>query len=247
MKKIINLLIIILTLTVVQFSFADDLEVVEKGYSEKNEDLNYIVDAKYPALSGMSNEEVQYKINTTVSTYIMKNVDEFKKEMVGWDSIRPAGLDFSSSFEYTYNVENLSDNIYSLRFNNLSYYVGAAHPNTFISAMNFCLESGDIITFKMLFRPDSDYLQYISDYCIFDLKRQGREGDYGFEDEWLQKGAGPEKKNFEVFNITKKGLLITFNSYQVGPYAIGQQTVVIPYKEILNIVNLEGVLKPFLN
>lgn len=247
MKKIINLLVIILTLTIIKSSLADDIEVVEKEFTEKNENLSYTIDAKYPALKGMSDGEVQEKINTVVSTYIMKNVDEFKKEMVDWDTIRPADLDFTSSFEYTYNVENLTNNIYSLSFNNFSYYAGAAHPNTYISTMNFNLETGDVITFEMLFRPDSDYLQHISDYCIFDLKRHGREVDYGFDEEWLQRGAGPEIKNFEVFNITKTGLLITFNNYQVGPYAIGQQTVLIPYKEILNIVNLEGVLKPFLN
>jgi len=247
MKKIINLLVIILAFTIIKSSIADDIVVVEKEYTEENENLSYTIDAKYPALKGMNDEEVQGKINTVVSTYILKNVNEFKKEMVDWDTIRPADLDFTSSLEYLYNVENLSNNIYSLYFIHFSYYAGAAHPNTFISSMNFNMTTGDVISFEMLFRSDSDYLQYISDYCIFDLKRQGREGDYGFDDEWLQKGTGPESKNFKVFNIIKKGLLITFNSYQVGPYAIGQQKVLIPYKEILNIINLEGVLKPFLN
>ena len=112
--------------------------------------------------------------------------------------------------------------------------------------MTFKLVNGEYIYVSELFRSEAYYVKYITDFCVFDLKRRGRETDIEFDDDWLQTGAGPVDDNFKNFNITDKGLTITFNSYQVGPYVIGQQEVLIPYEKITNIINLDGVLKPFL-
>jgi hypothetical protein len=59
------------------------------------------------------------------------------------------------------------------------------------------------------------------------------------------RGAGPLEKNFSVFNITKDGLLITFTTYQVASYADGPQEVFIPYRELKDYLNPEGILKGF--
>ena len=69
--------------------------------------------------------------------------------------------------------------------------------------MNFNLTNGEYINFSELFRSVSDYLQYISDFCIFDLKRYGRENEIEFDDEWLNTGAGPIEENFMYSQFVK--------------------------------------------
>jgi hypothetical protein len=56
--------------------------------------------------------------------------------------------------------------------------------------------------------------------------------------EYLNQGTTPEEANFENFTITGDALVLIFPPYQVGPYALGTQTVSIP------LVELKDVLKP---
>ena len=245
MERQIKLLVLVFSLLITRFLFADDIKVENKEFNEKNDELRYEIKVNYPQLKGMSNEDAQVKINSYIEYFITQSIKDSKNEMKDWQI--PDELDFNSSFEFNYGVDNLNNDVFSIRIENFSYYAGAAHPSTYISSMNFNLTNGEYINFSELFRSDSDYLQYISDFCIFDLKRSGRENEIEFDDEWLNTGAGPIEENFKSYNITEKGLIITFNDYQVGPYVIGQQEVLIPYEKITNIVNLDGLLKPFLN
>jgi hypothetical protein len=65
------------------------------------------------------------------------------------------------------------------------------------------------------------------------------------DDEGIEGGAGPEENNYNLWNITEKGLLITFGVYQVGPFAAGQQEVMIPYASLKGILRPDGPTAPF--
>ena len=62
------------------------------------------------------------------------------------------------------------------------------------------------------------------------------------DDEWITKGAGADKDNFSNWNLTKKGLLITFEPYQVAAYAAGSQTVIIPYDKLKSVLKKDGIV-----
>ena len=62
------------------------------------------------------------------------------------------------------------------------------------------------------------------------------------EDKSITEGAGPTSKNYESWTITKKGLGINFDSYQVAPYVAGPQFVMVPYSAIKEHVNPDGPL-----
>ncbi len=66
------------------------------------------------------------------------------------------------------------------------------------------------------------------------------------DDQSIASGAGPAAKNFQSWTITKKGLGITFDSYQVGPYVAGPQYVLIPYPVLKEIVDTNGALGPLM-
>jgi hypothetical protein len=93
-----------------------------------------------------------------------------------------------------------------------------------------------------LFKPGAKYLQTISSYSIKDLKSQSKAqgADSMLTDQTIADGAGPDLKNFKSWTITKKGLAISFDSYQVAPYVAGPQRVVIPYSALKDIIKPDG-------
>jgi hypothetical protein len=59
-------------------------------------------------------------------------------------------------------------------------------------------------------------------------------------------GALPKPENYARWSITKKGLLFTFDPYQVGPYAAGAQYVIVPYTALKSIARPDGALEKFI-
>lgn len=148
-----------------------------------------------------------------------------------------------SSLNVGYTVILAQDDLISIKFDVGSYYQGAAHPNSYSDVINFDLKNGKQLKLSDLFKPGSKYLQAVADYAIADLKKQGK--DKGLTDEEIQNGAAPQAKNYQSWNITRKGLNVTFDSYQVGPYAAGPQFVMVPYANLKEVINPDGPIAQF--
>jgi hypothetical protein len=124
--------------------------------------------------------------------------------------------------------------VISVLFENNSYF-GGVHPNTSHATLNFDLAAGNKLELRDLFLPDSDYLTYISNYSILELLKIK---DELFDD--FQNDAGPDEKNFQDWAITRYGILILFEEYQVAPYMSGPKFVLIPYDYLKPIINPQG-------
>jgi hypothetical protein len=64
-------------------------------------------------------------------------------------------------------------------------------------------------------------LNVISAYCVKDLQDQSKKNDMLMEDQ-IKEGAAPRADNYGAWTITRKGLWITFDPYQVAAYAAGR-------------------------
>ncbi|MDQ5844493.1 MAG: RsiV family protein, partial [Acidobacteriota bacterium] len=118
--------------------------------------------------------------------------------------------------------------------------------NSYSEVVNFDLKTGKPLKLADLFNPGSKFLQAISTYSIQDLKKQSTEKlDSLLDDDWIQRGAGPKADNYKSWSITRKGLGIYFDSYQVGPYAAGPQRVVVPYSALKDIIKPDGPIAQF--
>jgi hypothetical protein len=106
--------------------------------------------------------------------------------------------------------------------------------------VTYDLEAGKDIQLAQLFMPGSDYLERTANYCITQLSAR----NIGFES--FSNGALPLQANYGNWNITAEGLMITFNEYQVAPYAAGAQEVVVPYAELQSVIDPHGPLAGFL-
>jgi hypothetical protein len=152
-----------------------------------------------------------------------------------------------SDFGVGYSIGIARDDLISVEFDIGGYYAGAAHPNSYTEVLNFDLKNGKALRLADLFKPGAKYLQVVSTYSINDLKAQAKSKgpDSMLSDDTIRSGAGPDPKNFKSWTITRKGLSLTFDAYQVAPYAAGPQNVLIPYSALKDIIRSDGPLAGF--
>jgi hypothetical protein len=138
-----------------------------------------------------------------------------------WQQMDTATSTLCESFE----VSCFAVGLVSIRYSAFHYGAGAAHPNHYTQVANYqrtpliSLDLGDI------FMPDRGFLSELSAYCIRQLAQEKGTAE---PSEWIVTGAGPELKNFRNFNLTRDGLVVTFDEYQVGCYAEGAHHVFVP-------------------
>ena len=146
--------------------------------------------------------------------------------------------------DVTYDVEYADDDLISVSFL-ADTYAGGVHPNHNFFTLTYDLRQGRELRLSDLFRPGAKYLEAVAAYATRDLqsrKEPGGDENLGLAQDVFADGAKPTAENYARWNITRKGLMFTFDPYQVGPYAAGPQTVIIPYAELKEIAKPGGPL-----
>jgi len=221
-------------------TLSGDAEIVAKSIKDSDKKLNYEIDVQYPQVTGGANPNFE-KFNQLVRALVTKKVAEFKKDVQPKEGDEPPPQgSMGSDIGIGYEVALARDDLISVEFDVGSYYQGAAHPNTYTETVNYDLKNGKPLNLSDLFKPGSKYLQTLAQYCMADLKKQSKAKDNMLSDEEIQSGAGPSGKNYRSWKVTRKGLGINFDAYQVGPYAAGPQYVLVPYANLKDLINAEG-------
>ncbi len=199
-------------------------------WAEQGQPFGYTISAETPLLVGSSDPRVE-AFNAAMKAIVDNAVAAFKQNV----SNIPLNPDSTAStFQQRFNLLSPRGDIYSLKFDIQTFYTGAAHPGDASQTATFDLATGRMLTLADLFAPNADYLTPISKYCIAQLGMR----DIGFQG--FELGATATLQNYRNWNITAGGLMITFDEYQVAPYAAGPQTVLIPYKELAQILRPDG-------
>ncbi len=205
-------------------------------FEESGEAPDYTITAHTPLLLGPDDSRLA-AFNQQMAALVQEEIDAFKQGL----SMLPAEpIGMGSYLEINFEQVSPPGNLLSLKFYINFYSDGAAHPGAYSHTATFDLEAGSFLTLDRLFLPGADYLAVIADYCLAQL-RAGSLGEVLFEE-----GAQPRLENYANWNITAEGLLITFDAYQVGPYAAGPQLVIVPYAELQSIVDPQGPLAGYL-
>ena len=227
-------------------TFTGDVDLVSKQIKENNKKLNYEISVQYPQLNGGSNPNLE-KLNQAARAAVTRKVAGFKKDVApeegeNTEETRPADS-MGSDLTIAYSVALAQDDLVSVEFSVSSYYQGAAHPNSYADVLNFDLKNGKVLKLSDLFKPGTKYLQTIANYCIADLKKQA--SDKGLTPEEIDKGAAAKADNYLGWTITKRGIGISFDPYQVGPYAAGPQSVIVPYSDLKDLINPDSPVAQF--
>jgi len=230
------------------------VELSAKQLKESNKKLNYKIAAAYPQITGLPDNRFD-KFNQEAKNLVTKRISDFKKEMADAEKDEATTPDASpqdkssfpvNSLDIGYSIALARDDLISIEFDVGSYASGAAHGNSNSEVLNYDVKAGKVLKLADLFNPAAKYLQSISAYCIKDLKRQAKSKDSMLDDETIQNGAGPNAQNYDGWTITKKGLVISFDPYQVAAYAAGKQRVVVPYSALKELIKADGPLGPLM-
>jgi hypothetical protein len=225
----------------IEFSAA--VRVNPKVIKEANKEKRYTVDAEYPQIEGDARFD---SFNKEARSLITKNVAAFKTAETA-EGTEPADETPAEIQDSTlgigYEIRYAKDDLISVEFTEGAYSRGAAHPNTTTTVLNYDVKNGKKLALVDLFNPKSNYLSVISTYCIKDLRDQSkRDKESMLDEEMMKSGASPRADNYRAWSITRKGLWITFDPYQVAAYAAGPQFVLVPYPVLKDIIKPDGPL-----
>jgi len=195
---------------------------------------SYTIDIQVPALQG-SDDPRATNFNNEMALLVQQEIGVFKDNV---RELAPVPMSNGSRLTGKYTLFSAPGNILSLKFEFIRYIAGSAHPGTHSRTVTYDLEAGSDVRLNQLFQNGSTYLQVISDYCVAQLTPR--------IPGLFNNGLDPTTNNYQSWNITPNGLLITFDEYQVAPYAFGPQQVVIPYTELKAIIDPQGPLASYL-
>lgn len=226
-------------------NLSGDVDVIARSVKENNKKLMYEIDAQYPQFTGGNNPNLE-KFNQLARVVVVKIVSGFKKDLAPeeGDEPRPENS-MGSDLGIGYTINLAQDDLVSVQFDVGSYYQGAAHPNSYTETLNYDLKNGKQLKLADLFKPGSKYLQTLSTLCVADLKKQWKEKNAEVIEDMLKDGSAPTAKNYESWTITKRGIGINFDPYQVAPYAAGPQFVMVPYSALKELIKPDGPLAAF--
>jgi len=227
-------------------AFTAAVRVTPKVIKEANKAKHYPVDAMYPQIEGDARFD---SFNREVRNLITKDVAAFKTSETSAET--DAGTETpaetgDSTLDIGYEIRCATDDLISIEFTEGSYERGAAHGNSNTTVVNYDVKNGKKLALADLFNPKSNFLSVLSAYCVKDLRdRAKKDKDAMIDEEMMKAGAAPRADNYRACAITKKGLWITFDPYQVAPFAAGPQHVLVPYSALKDILKPDGPVAAF--
>jgi hypothetical protein len=224
-------------------AFTAAVRVTPKVIKEANKEKHYTIDAEYPQIEGDARFD---GFNREARSLVTKDVAAFKAGQTPDEG--NAGTDVpaesqDSSLNMGYEIRLATDGLISIEFTEATYEAGAAHGNSATTVLNYDVKNGKKLALADLFNPKANYLSVISTYCISNLRdRAKRDQDAMIDEDMMKTGAAPQASNYQACAITKKGLWVTFDPYQVAAYAAGPQHVLVPYSALKDIIKQDGPL-----
>jgi Protein of unknown function (DUF3298). len=191
---------------------------------------SYTIDAQVPVLQGSDDQRVT-KFNHEMTLLIQQEISVFKDNV---RELAPVPISNGSTFNGRYTLLSGPGNTISLKFDIVVSIAGTANRRTHSRTVTYDLEAGSDVSLAKLFRPGSTYLQVISNYCLAQLKPK--------IPNLVTSGVEATPSNYQNWNITPNGLLITFDENLVAATA---QQVVIPYADLKEVIDPKGPLASF--
>lgn len=227
MKRIFLIIIVILIIyTTTNISKKNSFKVNSNNNLTKMNVINettktkiniYIPYTEYPKLNRQIKEITDYYLS------------EFQKEITNTS----LPIDIYNTIYILYDEYYYQEYISIILY--IETFTGGAHPNHTIKSIIYNKKTNNFITIDTLYEQNPNILNELSTISREILKKNPQYNDKQNK-ETLYNGTSPNKENFSNLAITKLGLKIYFNYYQIAPYYYGSSEITIPYNQLnLNI------------
>ena len=210
--------------------FTDTLDIRSYNYSNSTQDSSVWISIDYPQIVNTENNVIITKINSYLKDEFMQSVSWYEElaSDTTMSDYTPADVQytFDTGFQVMYN----STGFISIILNHFQY-TGGAHGNYFASGYNIRLRDGENLTLKNMITEGSlDILSYECEQAIMENYKANSLIEAGlFEDELML-------TDDQDYYIIPGALVIQFDPYEVGPYAMGEIIAEIPFEKISDIL-----------
>ncbi len=215
------------------------LATKKQRIQQDNPGLSYVIDAQYPSIINLGDEQTQNELNQEIQDYISSKTIDFQNKAEKMGIIKNK----KSNLSIDYSVLLLNKALLSLRFSVFEDWANVDYLNNYTLTFNYDMANKNVINIDNIFMPGSDYLKVLSDKTRTELmdSMPGAHGVSGLESnqigDWIKERTAPSANNFEVFTFDDKDLIFYFDPNKTDFYTLGTQTVMVPYKSINNYLD----------
>lgn len=228
MKKFVSMfLMLVILLSSAKYSFAEDSFSVQHTVIKANEGI-LSINIAVPYFEGFKNsDEINRQIRNIVADFIgeiravSKSLEEYKNELI---ESGEEPFDWETTLLINYDYSRNGD-ILSVKLDVYSY-LGGAHGMSYIYPITMNTKTGEIYTFKDLFKENTNSDENITNRILKEIEKNP---DMYFED---YKETIIDKDGQYNYYIDGDKLVIYFDLYDIAPYAAGMPTFTIDAGEI---------------
>ncbi|MBF8983689.1 DUF3298 domain-containing protein [Lutibacter sp. B2] len=191
---------------------------------------SYNINIEYPMVICMTNQAVQKKINDAILFLVNKLYVDQVNQLVfvqGYPQIPK--MDVSGWYEIKTNERG----VLSLSLGNYTMAQPSAHGFTFIKSLTFDIQTGTIYQLYDLFKPESNYMEILSNIVSEQIKER---------DIYLVNEFTGIKTSDQDYYIADKALVIYFQLLDFTAYVRGFPCFPISVYEIQDIIRDDSPL-----
>lgn len=193
------------------------------------------IEVVYPQVTILERDELRSaQFNALIKKFVTDRVNKFRSTYSQSIKKKSDGLPEKCNYyqlHIGYDLTAIDPIKYvSVRFDESSFTACSAHPEHKQYAINYDLRHNQQLKLADLFKTDSNYLEKVAQYCQMKLSKK-------LSSAFEPRGVAPLPENYQVWSVGRNGLWLTFPEYQVAPYALGPQEVIIPFRQIVDLAN----------
>ena len=233
-----KLLIVIYSLLFVDFILpystvqvvTDTLQVESINFSKSTIDSTAWINIDYPQIVNSENDSVITKINLVLEQEFKQSIEWYDEIISDTTEIEDTSFKFQYSFETGFQVVYNSRDFISIVLDHYQY-TGGAHGNYVAFGYNIRLEDGAFITLKDIVEESAlDLLTFECEESILEKYEANSLMEAGlFENEIVLTYD-------QDFYIIPGALVLQFDPYEIGPFAMGEITAEIQFEKINDIL-----------
>lgn len=213
------------------YSAADSVIIESRNYSNSKSDSSIWINIDYPFILNVNNSEVINRINIALEDEFKQSITWYNEMIsdttVFFDEQYPMQYSFETGFEVFYNSKDFVSIV-------LKHYqfTGGAHGNYFAVGYNINLSDGSFLSLADIVQPGKlDLLAYECEEAILEKYQANSLFEAGlFENEIVI-------SEDQDFYIIPGALVLQFDPYEIGPYAMGEITAEISFDKIKDILS----------
>jgi hypothetical protein len=212
------------------FSKTDTLVIKNLNYSNSTTDSSAIINIDYPQISEAEDKSVETKVNLFLEDEFKQSIAWFEEVQSDSSYFEELGSEMQYTFETGFQVEFNSKEFISIVMSHYQF-TGGAHGNYFALGYNIKMKDGKVLALKDIIKEDSfDLLAFECEQAILEKYDANSLIEAGlFEDEITI-------LDDQDFYIIPGMLVLQFDPYEIGPWAMGEVTAEIPFEKLKDIL-----------